>query len=85
LTEPVCDDPDDDKFLACAVTAHAEIIVSGDRVLLEASGYEGIQVMTTKDFVSELVIEVFIEVLICINTCSTEVYQSFRGKVICPL
>jgi putative PIN family toxin of toxin-antitoxin system len=55
LTEPVCDDPDDDKFLACAVAAHAEIIVSGDRALLKASGYQGIQVMTPKDFVSEYV------------------------------
>lgn len=55
LTEPVCDDPDDDKFLACAVAAHAEIIVSGDRALLKVSGYQGIQVMTPKDFVSEYV------------------------------
>ncbi|MFC1681067.1 putative toxin-antitoxin system toxin component, PIN family [Pseudomonadota bacterium] len=55
LTEPVCDDPDDDKFLACAVAAHAEIIVSGDRALLKASGYQGIQVMTPKDFVSQYV------------------------------
>ena len=55
LSEPVCDDPDDDKFLACAVAAHAEIIVSGDRALLKASGYQGIQVMTPKDFVSQYV------------------------------
>jgi len=55
LSEPVCDDPDDDKFLACAVAAHAEIIVTGDKALLKASGYQGIQVMTPKDFVSEYV------------------------------
>ena len=31
----VVDDPDDDAVLACAVAAHAQAIVSGDRHLLD--------------------------------------------------
>ena len=53
LLESVCEDPDDDKFLACAIAAKAGIIVSGDKALLKASGYRGIQVRTPKEFVSE--------------------------------
>ncbi len=53
LQGPVCEDPDDDKFLACAVTAKAEIIVSGDKALLKASGYRDVQVATLKEFILE--------------------------------
>jgi uncharacterized protein len=39
LPEPVCDDPDDDKFLACALAGECKLIVSGDKHLLKASGF----------------------------------------------
>jgi putative PIN family toxin of toxin-antitoxin system len=39
-------DPDDDAVLACAVAAHAEVIVSGDSHLLSLQGYEGIYIFT---------------------------------------
>jgi len=45
ILEPVCMDPDDYKFIACAIAAHCKIIVSGDKHLLKASGYCGIQVL----------------------------------------
>ena len=45
-----CDDPDDVKFLACAIAGRAACVVSGDRALLRASGYEGIEVVRPKDF-----------------------------------
>jgi predicted nucleic acid-binding protein len=51
LPESVCDDPDDDKFIACAVSAGVGIIVSGDRHLLQVSGYQGIQVLKPREFV----------------------------------
>ena len=35
LPEPVCDDPDDDKFIACAISGKVKIIVSGDKHLLK--------------------------------------------------
>ncbi len=45
LAEQVCDDPDDDKFIACAVTSKA-IIVTGDKALLRTSGYKHLSVLT---------------------------------------
>ena len=57
LPEPVCDDADDDKFLACALSSNTNIIVSGDSDLLRVSGYCGIQVLTPKAFLSEFLAE----------------------------
>lgn len=51
LSEHVCDDPDDDKFLACALASETEIIVSGDKHLLRVSGYRDIEVLKPKAFV----------------------------------
>ena len=39
LEKPVSRDPDDDKFIACALAADIKIIVSGDQDLLSISGY----------------------------------------------
>jgi putative PIN family toxin of toxin-antitoxin system len=50
LAEPVCSDPNDDKFFACAVAGRCELIVSGDRHLLEASGSHGVKVVTPRQF-----------------------------------
>jgi putative PIN family toxin of toxin-antitoxin system len=33
LDETVCDDPDDDKFFACAIAGGADLIISGDKHL----------------------------------------------------
>ena len=53
LPEPVSEDPDDDKFLACALASNTRIIVSGDSDLLRVSGYADIRVITPKRFISE--------------------------------
>lgn len=52
VPEDVCDDRDDVKFLACAISGRATCVVSGDRALLRASGHEGIQVVTPRDFLT---------------------------------
>ena len=52
LPKPVCADPDDDKFLACAVAGKAAIIVSGDKHLLRLSRYRGIEILTPRKFVT---------------------------------
>ena len=44
------DDPDDNKFLACALAAQAEYIVSGDQHLLSLGRYGSILIVTVKDF-----------------------------------
>lgn len=46
LPVPVCPDPDDDAVLACALAAKAELIVSGDRDLLDLKQYRDIPVVT---------------------------------------
>lgn len=51
LPDDACADRNDIKFLECAVASRADCIVSGDRALLRASGYEGIVVMTPRRFV----------------------------------
>lgn len=55
LIEPVskisvCRDPDDDKFITCAVDAKAVIIVSGDKDLLTIERYGDVEIMTAYDF-----------------------------------
>jgi uncharacterized protein len=51
LKEPVCEDPDDDKFFACALASGSRVIVSGDKHLLKVSGYQGIEVLKPRKFV----------------------------------
>ena len=46
----VCRDPDDKKFLECAVDAGCIYIVSGDKDLLSIGEYEGVQILTASDF-----------------------------------
>lgn len=49
LPAGVCSDPDDDKFLACAVAGRCDLVVSGDRHLLEVSEFRGIRVLRPRD------------------------------------
>ena len=46
----VCEDPDDNKFIECAVAGNCWIIISGDKHLLKLSGYEGIAFIKPRDF-----------------------------------
>lgn len=46
----VCRDPDDDKFISCAVDAKCFYIVSGDKDLLTLEEYEGIEIVTVAEF-----------------------------------
>lgn len=44
-------DPDDDHVLACALTAGADLIVSGDKHLLELKSYQNIPILTAAEAV----------------------------------
>ena len=46
----VCRDPDDDKFISCAIDAGAIYIVSGDKDLLALESYGNIEIVTAKEF-----------------------------------
>lgn len=45
-----CRDADDNKFLACAVSARADYIVSGDKDLCDMRGYKSIKIIKVSDF-----------------------------------
>lgn len=51
LPEGLCQDPDDDKFMACALAGDARIVVSGDKRLRSVSGWRGIAVLSPRAFV----------------------------------
>ncbi|MCX7109385.1 MAG: putative toxin-antitoxin system toxin component, PIN family [Proteobacteria bacterium] len=49
------DDPDDDHVIACAVTANADLMVSGDKHLHSLGGhYQGIRIVTAAEAVKIL-------------------------------
>ena len=48
------DDPNDNKFLECAVYSKADYIISGDKHLLDLEEYEGIKILTPKEFLEVL-------------------------------
>ena len=48
----VCEDPDDNKFIECAIASDTKIIVSGDKHLLKITGYQGITVFKPREFVN---------------------------------
>ena len=45
-------DPDDDKFIGCALDAKALYIVSGDKDLLDIGRYENVEMITAAEFCS---------------------------------
>lgn len=47
-------DPKDDAVVACAKEGQADVIVSGDQYLLALDEYEGIRVLTPRQFVEML-------------------------------
>ena len=47
-------DSTDNRHLECALAAGAEVIVSGDRHLLELGQYEGVQILTPAGFLALL-------------------------------
>lgn len=46
----VLDDPDDDKFIECALSCRANFIVSGDKHLLNMKEYHGIKILRAAEF-----------------------------------
>ena len=48
--EVVTEDPEDDKFIICAVEARADYIVSGDTHLLKLKEYQGIRIVPPREF-----------------------------------
>ena len=51
LPSPICRDPDDDKFFACAAAGGVEVAVSGDKDLLSLAEFRSIPILTPRQFV----------------------------------
>jgi len=54
FSQPVCSDPDDDKFLEAAIAAGAGYVVSGDKALLNLKSYHMVQVVRPSRFMELL-------------------------------
>ncbi len=46
----VKEDPDDDKFIECAVALKADFVISGDKNLIAIKDYVSIRIVTPKEF-----------------------------------
>lgn len=54
LRDQICDDREDDKFLACALSAGVSLIISGDAALLRVTGWNGIEVIKPRGVLNRL-------------------------------
>ncbi|HRU04465.1 MAG TPA: putative toxin-antitoxin system toxin component, PIN family [Candidatus Brocadiia bacterium] len=54
LPRQVCDDPDDDKFIACAIASRDALICTGDKALLRVSGHGGVEIVTPRELMRRL-------------------------------
>jgi putative PIN family toxin of toxin-antitoxin system len=48
------DDPVDEMVLACAIDAKTDVIVSGDRHLLDLGAYRSVSIVTVRQFLEQL-------------------------------
>lgn len=55
IAPTILDDPDDDQVLACALAANAELIVSGDRHLLDLKDYQGVRIVRAVEAVKAII------------------------------
>lgn len=46
----VCRDPGDDKFIACALSAPADFLVSGDKDLTDLKRYKTVKIIPASEF-----------------------------------
>jgi uncharacterized protein len=51
LPGQVCEDPDDDMFIACAIASKSKVIVSGDKHLLKVADFGGVLIVKPRAFV----------------------------------
>ncbi len=51
FSETICEDPDDNKFIECALASQSKLVISGDKHLLKISGYKSIEVLKPREFI----------------------------------
>jgi putative PIN family toxin of toxin-antitoxin system len=50
----VLSDEPDNRILECALAAHAKLIVTGDRAMLELGEHKGIRIVTLREFLGTI-------------------------------
>lgn len=50
----ILNDGSDNRILECAVTGHADIIVTGDRAMLDLRKYQEIRILSLRQFLDEI-------------------------------
>ena len=50
----VLDDEPDNRILECAVKGHSDVIVTGDRAMLNLKKYGGIRILSLRQFLDEI-------------------------------
>ncbi len=70
------EDPDDNKFIECAVALKAGFVISGDKALLGVRDYMGIMVVTPKEFLG-----IFIKLQETIGRSQAKRWQDEEKKV----
>jgi uncharacterized protein len=50
----ILDDEPDNRILECAVTGHADVIVTGDRAMLNLKKYQEIRILSLRQFLDEI-------------------------------
>ena len=53
VVKAIENDPDDNRILECALESKANLIISGDRHLLDLKQYRNIKIITPSDFLKE--------------------------------
>jgi len=46
----ICNDPADDKFISCALSAFADYIVSGDKTFIDLKQYKSVKIIKPSEF-----------------------------------
>jgi putative PIN family toxin of toxin-antitoxin system len=46
-----CRDPEDDKFISCAISARVDYLVSGDKDLSDLKKYQSVRIFHASDFI----------------------------------
>lgn len=53
-TLQVLSDEPDNRILECAITARAQVIVTGDRAMLALQEYKGVRIVTLREFLGAI-------------------------------
>lgn len=50
----IVDDPPDNRVLECALSANVDLVISGDKHLLNLKAFKGIEILSPDDFLARL-------------------------------